>query len=163
MKKLLLISLILIKSFVLSDTSYLNDKEIVALTLLMEARGEEKEYKGMAAVAQVILNRVNSPEFPNNARQVCLQYKQFSCWLRHKDRGYYEQLMAIPLAAEAFYYASLVLNYKELTEINQKYHPEYKLVIDKRGEDCYFFYAGNKYGGKRIGNHYFRQNYKNEK
>lgn len=50
----------------------------LARTLYGEARGEPTE--GVAAVAQVILNRVKSPRYPNTVAKVCLQRWQFSCW-----------------------------------------------------------------------------------
>ena len=54
----------------------LTQRQVVAMTILGEARGEGKA--GMYAVATVINTRViNRNKTP---RQVCLQYKQFSCW-----------------------------------------------------------------------------------
>jgi spore germination cell wall hydrolase CwlJ-like protein len=51
-------------------------REVVAMTILGEARGEGRA--GMYAVATVINQRViNRSKTP---KQVCLQYKQFSCW-----------------------------------------------------------------------------------
>jgi len=54
----------------------LTQREVVAMTILGEARGEGKA--GMYAVATVINTRVINREI--TPRQVCLQYKQFSCW-----------------------------------------------------------------------------------
>ena len=52
------------------------DTRIIALTLLGEARGER--YSGMYAVASTIAQRsINRKITP---KEVCLQYKQFSCW-----------------------------------------------------------------------------------
>lgn len=42
-----------------------------------EARGED--FIGKAAVAAVILNRVNSPLFPNTIKEVIYQPKSFNC------------------------------------------------------------------------------------
>jgi len=54
----------------------LTQREVVAMTILGEARGEGKA--GMYAVATVINTRViNRNKTP---RQVCLQPWQFSCW-----------------------------------------------------------------------------------
>lgn len=53
-------------------------RDILARTILGEARGEGPQ--GMAAVAQVILNRANSGKFPNDPAKVALQDKQFSVW-----------------------------------------------------------------------------------
>lgn len=56
------------------------DSEILTLarTLYGEARGEPRE--GIQAVANVILNRVESNRYPNTVAKVCLQRLQFSCW-----------------------------------------------------------------------------------
>lgn len=51
---------------------------VVAQTVLGEAEGEPVE--GKVAVAWVIRNRVDSPQFPDTSAKVCLQPMQFSCW-----------------------------------------------------------------------------------
>lgn len=58
----------------------LKDREVVALTLWSEARGEG--FGGLKAVASVIQNRLTSKEFRNRKtlRNVCLQSFQFSGW-----------------------------------------------------------------------------------
>lgn len=55
----------------------LSDREVIALTLLGEARGEGEI--GMRAVGSVIANRAS--ERHQSIRTVCLQPYQFSCWL----------------------------------------------------------------------------------
>lgn len=52
--------------------------EILAVNAYAEARGEG--YEGMVAVTNVVRNRVNDPEFPNDYYSVITQPKQFS-WL----------------------------------------------------------------------------------
>lgn len=53
--------------------------EVMARTLWGEARGEGDT--GMAAVACVICNRANHPDWwGNDIRSVCLKPAQFSCW-----------------------------------------------------------------------------------
>lgn len=47
-----------------------------------EARGEP--FKGQVAVAQVVLNRVKSPHFPNTICKVVKQRKQFSWYPKKK-------------------------------------------------------------------------------
>ncbi|HZK34092.1 MAG TPA: cell wall hydrolase, partial [Bacillota bacterium] len=42
-----------------------------------EARGES--YEGKVAVAAVVLNRIESPGFPNNIKEVVYQPKAFTC------------------------------------------------------------------------------------
>lgn len=56
---------------------HLSDREVIALTLLGEARGEGE--LGMRAVGSVIANR--AVERHLSIRTVCLQPYQFSCWL----------------------------------------------------------------------------------
>jgi len=63
----------------MSDTDQFSDQEIVAKTLWGESRGEGHD--GQQAVANVIMNRANSPRWwGNDARSVCLKPYQFSCW-----------------------------------------------------------------------------------
>jgi hypothetical protein len=47
-------------------------------TVYGEARGETT--LGREAVANVVMNRVRSPRYPNTIGQVCTQPFQFSCW-----------------------------------------------------------------------------------
>jgi len=54
----------------------MKEREIVAMTLYMEARGEGS--KGLEAVASVIWNRAYHSK--TSLRRVCLAPKQFSCW-----------------------------------------------------------------------------------
>jgi uncharacterized protein (TIGR02594 family) len=58
-----------------------DDLLTMARTLYGEARGEERP--GIEAVASVIMNRFNSPRYPNTIAGVCLQPWQFSCWNRN--------------------------------------------------------------------------------
>src|SRR5699024_5330367 len=48
----------------------------LAEAIYHESRGES--IKGQIAVAQVIMNRVNDPKFPNTVKEVIEQPKQFS-------------------------------------------------------------------------------------
>lgn len=61
----------------------MNDLEVLARTLWGEARGEGME--GMAAVANVVMNRVFAPGHPfgEGVQGVCLKPWQFSCWNPH--------------------------------------------------------------------------------
>jgi N-acetylmuramoyl-L-alanine amidase len=58
----------------------LKDREVIALTLWSEARGEG--FGGVKAVASVVQNRLTSKEFKSRKtlRNVCLQSFQFSGW-----------------------------------------------------------------------------------
>lgn len=55
------------------------DIEILARTIYGEARGEHRN--GKVAVAWVILNRTKDRRWRKDVMGVCLQPKQFSCWL----------------------------------------------------------------------------------
>ena len=60
-----------------------SERELLARIVQCEAGGEG--YNGMKAVASVVMNRVNSPQFPNNIWDVIHQSGQFedcytSCW-----------------------------------------------------------------------------------
>lgn len=56
----------------------LTEAQILALTLMGEARGEP--LAGLVAVANVVTNRVKAGRWRPTVRGVCLQPKQFSCW-----------------------------------------------------------------------------------
>ena len=58
------------------------EQDIIAQTLLGEARGEGKE--GIYAVGCVIKQRMNLKSFPNTATGVCLQRSQFEYWVQNK-------------------------------------------------------------------------------
>lgn len=58
-----------------------HDLRVAVQTVLGEARGEGP--LGMLAVSNVILNRCHDPRnrWPNLVRDVCLEPRQFSCWI----------------------------------------------------------------------------------
>jgi spore germination cell wall hydrolase CwlJ-like protein len=74
MKTILAASLIALAAF--AEPTLTREQQIIALTLLAEARGEGAE--GMTAVAMVIKQRMANRK--QTASQVCLAPKQFSCW-----------------------------------------------------------------------------------
>ena len=74
MKTILAASLIAFAAF--AEPTLTKEQQIIALTLLAEARGEGIE--GMEAVAMVIKQRMANRK--QTASQVCLAPKQFSCW-----------------------------------------------------------------------------------
>ena len=62
------------------DLETASDDDILARTLCGEARGEGDQ--GMAAVANVVLNRVaKGGWWGTTVKEVCLKPYQFSCWL----------------------------------------------------------------------------------
>lgn len=72
------------------------EQQVVALTILAEARGEG--VRGMEAVAMVIKQRMTNRS--QTAKQVCLEPKQFSCW-NGKDIIELEHLWESPAASIA--------------------------------------------------------------
>lgn len=58
------------------------EQDIIAQTLLGEARGEGKA--GVYAVGCVIKQRMNLKSFPSTATGVCLQRSQFEYWVQNK-------------------------------------------------------------------------------
>lgn len=58
------------------QSNYTNDVQLLARAINGEARGES--YEGQVAVGAVILNRVNSPEFPNTLAGVIYQPGAFT-------------------------------------------------------------------------------------
>lgn len=77
------------------------DKQVtcIALAVYYESRGEPLE--GQKAVATVVMNRVNSPRFPNTACEVVFQPRQFSFVgprLRPTDQTSWARAVAIASA-----------------------------------------------------------------
>jgi len=82
-------------------------QEIVAITILAEARGEGKS--GMYAVACVISQRAK--ERKKSAAQVCLQPWQFSCWNKNDpQRPHLKKLLRHELAPYAMMLAKNIDN-----------------------------------------------------
>jgi N-acetylmuramoyl-L-alanine amidase len=94
MKTLLAASLIALAAC--AEPTLTKEQEIIALTLLAEARGEGAE--GMEAVAMVIKQRMANRK--QTASQVCLAPKQFSCW-NGKTSDDLHHLWQSPAASDA--------------------------------------------------------------
>lgn len=73
----------------------LDDIEALGLTLWGEARSES--LSGRAAVACVVRTRIADPRWPDTAKAVCLQPKQFSVWNSGRDPN----SQAVRLVAES--------------------------------------------------------------
>lgn len=69
----------------------LTERQVVALTVYGEARGERVE--GKVAVACVIRNRVNENRFGVGFKAVCLAPWQFSCWKREGGAANHDAIM----------------------------------------------------------------------
>ena len=54
-----------------------SDIDLMAKLVYGESRGEP--FEGKVAVASVVLNRVQSPDFPNSIKEVILEPRAFSC------------------------------------------------------------------------------------
>jgi len=104
----------------------LTDQEVIALTILQEARGEENVH-GMEAVAQVIENR--SKERKMSVRFACLEFRQFSCWNVLHDVSYYDALFASKEAKEAWRVAQSVI---------------LGIVVDKRVGNFQYYYSDSQ-------------------
>lgn len=80
------------------DTAHLSDVQVLACTLYGEARSEVPD--GILAVACVVRNRVkydisgdNKPDWWGEGyRGVCLEKRQFSCWLPEGGAGNHAKL-----------------------------------------------------------------------
>jgi len=87
-----------IKEILLDTFGHLDDKQLLALTVYGEARGERPI--GKIAVASVILERVDHRDWDGNTiREVCLMPYQFSCYL--PDDPNFPKLMKIAQNWEA--------------------------------------------------------------
>lgn len=65
----------------------LSEVELIATCTMGEAEGESE--LGKRLVIDTILNRIDDPHFPDNARDVILQPNQFSCmWSSRIERCY---------------------------------------------------------------------------
>lgn len=69
-----------LKELLLNAFGHLTEKQIMALTIYAEARGESKE--GRIAVGSVIMERVDHRKWDGDTiEEVCLMPYQFSCYL----------------------------------------------------------------------------------
>jgi spore germination cell wall hydrolase CwlJ-like protein len=85
LKVLILASLLSISSPVQADEKQL---ECLAKVVYHEARGEP--LKGQEAVAHVVMNRVNSPKFPNTICEVVKQKRQFTGFNKRTNYNNFE-------------------------------------------------------------------------
>jgi N-acetylmuramoyl-L-alanine amidase len=85
MKTVLAVAVVLLAYFFATDAHAIShdEKRCIADSIYHEARGEPLE--GKIAVANVIVNRMNSRHFPNTACKVVWQRKQFS-WTLYRSK-----------------------------------------------------------------------------
>ena len=103
----------------------LTDQQVIAMTILGEARGEGQ--LGMYAVACVIAQRAENRKL--SARKVCLQKYQFSCWL------------------------SSDLNRRKLPGLLKTKNATYALYLAKnigRMDRAFMNYADHYYAGQKV-------------
>ena len=125
------------------NASQFTKDEIVAITILAEARGEGKS--GMYAVACVISQRAK--ERKKSAAQVCLQPWQFSCWNKNDpQRPHLKKLLRHELAPYAMMVAKNINNL-DLTFTKQANHYHTKAVRP--------YWSKGKQPVVTIGNHLF--------
>lgn len=80
-------------------TLNLKEMDIMARVIYSEARGEP--YKGQVAVGAVVMNRIQSAEFPNNIKDVVFQPRAFTAvddgqyWLTPNRTAYLAALDAV--------------------------------------------------------------------
>lgn len=122
-------------------------RDILIRTVLGEARGEGSD--GMAAVANVILNRANSGRYPSDPAAVALQPSQFSVWNSGAGGG------------KTYFDPNSALYQRAANIVDQVAGGQ----IPDRTNGALFYHntsvspnwAGseNKYGTTRLGNHIF--------
>lgn len=61
------------------ENYYLTDEDIYLMAQIVYAESRSEPFEGKVAVASVILNRLNSSEFPKTIKEVVTQRYAFSC------------------------------------------------------------------------------------
>lgn len=88
-----------LKTLLFDTFGHLDDKQLLALTIYGEARGEGRD--GMIAVGSVILERVEHRGWDGDTMQeVCLMPWQFSCFLPTDPNFIALRIMAVSFAAQ---------------------------------------------------------------
>ena len=115
-----ILALLVLGSVMKAKGETFTQQEIVAITILAEARGEGK--RGMYAVACVISKRMK--ERKKTGAQVCLQPWQFSCWNKNDpQRPHLRKLLRHELAPYAMKLAKNIDNLQlKFVEFANHYH-----------------------------------------
>ena len=74
--------IVMLLPFCLLGQELTSEQNVIAQTLLGEARGDGKA--GMYAIACIVKRRVELKSYPNTAAKACLQPSQFDYWTQHK-------------------------------------------------------------------------------
>ena len=95
------------------------DRDLIARVVWAEARGESEE--GQQAVAEIILNRLNSKNFPDNLHDVIYGEGQFrTAWLLDEAEPYQNQYEAIERALYGPYILPENVVYFAWEKVNNK-------------------------------------------
>lgn len=138
-----ILALLVLASVMKAKGETLTQQEIVAITILAEARGEGKS--GMYAVACVISQRAK--ERKKSAAQVCLQPFQFSCWNKNDpQRPHLKKLLRHELAPYAMMLA------KNIDNVDRKFVQYANHYHTKRVKP---YWSKGKRPVAAIGNHLF--------
>ena len=92
---------------------YLTDSDVYLMAKVVFAESSSEPYEGKVAVASVILNRLNHPEFPKTVNEVIKQKNAFSCLIKGElkvvpdvssYKAVYDALKGIDPTSEALFY-----------------------------------------------------------
>lgn len=115
------------------------EADVRLLASITFAEAGNQSYKGMLAVASVIVNRVNSSKFPNTLKSVIFQSGQFSAVYS----GYFNRA----------YYSGSLSSWEKKAYANCKKAATEVLTDGSKLKGYYFFNTG--YGRLKIGSHWF--------
>lgn len=127
-----------------SKSSKFSKNEIYMLEKMVMAESEDEPYLGKIAVANVILNRVNSKLYPNTMRKVLFQRRQFS---PIGDKRFFR----VKPNKNCIKAVNEVLDGKKVVFNNVYY------FVDKRNATDLYIPRHCRFV-KRIGNHWFYKN-----
>lgn len=138
-----LFSIFILLSASLHAAQLTEQEQVVAITILAEARGEGQD--GMGAVAAVISQR--SAEKNKTAKNICLEKYQFSCW-NNKKINQLTYLLKLPQAELAIYLAKNIdnidrskvgyANHYYASYIKPPYWAKGKTPVSKIGKHLFF-------------------------
>ena len=138
MRAILLTGLILSNASIVSSAELTKEQQVVAMTILGEARGEGR--MGMYAVACVLQARQADRRWGTSLESICLQNKQFSCWnsgnvmrklnalLKHSPSAPYAISLAKHLTAGSKFDQKITGGANHFAHINMKPYWSYKKV-----------------------------------
>ncbi len=104
-------------------TSYDQRVRCLAEVVYREARGEP--HRGQLAVAQTVINRVKSSQFPNDICSVVFQKSQFS-WTQGWDRAWRADHQSVQVARVALMGTHSMMDFQALYFHNKTVKPSWK-------------------------------------